>query len=204
MTLDLMCQEAARLADRYDEFEKTEVENPDTGRTSMQYEDDALNYFNVFRDAINEAYHEVARNYGKPDTYQSATVNADGAIDLMSLDPQVGVLKNVLDAAQEKAVPYVYHTRYELKVAASPGTPVTLYYQYLPDRLTGYSDEPIFPESLVDPMVYITLAVARIWLSEKKIELYHTWMNQYYMLLKQCRADLRSRSSRRIPRRQFR
>lgn len=199
MTLDKMCQSAARYADRYDEFEKTENED---GR--MVYEDDALHYLNVFRDAINEAYFEVARSYGHPDTYLKVKVPANKLIDLTTLDPVPFRLNNVLDENREKNVFFVFETRYVIRVNGFDGDSVTLYYQYLPDRLEALSDEPIFPESMVDPMVYISLAVARIWLSEKKIDLYNTWMSQYYTLLRQVKGDLRSTMNRKIPRRQFR
>lgn len=199
MTLDQMCQSAARYADRYDEFEKTENED---GR--MVYEDDALHYFNVFRDAINEAYFEVARNYGRPDAYKLLTVPEDGIVSLADLDPQPYAIKRVLDESREKDIEFRFQTRYELYIPNREGQTVTLLYQYLPDRLTTYGDEPIFPESQVDAMVYISLAVAQIWLSEKKTDLYNTWMNKYYMLLKQVRSSLMSRSRSRIPRRAFR
>lgn len=199
MTLDDMCKSAARYADRYDEFEKTEDEN---GR--MVYEDDALHYFNVFRDAINEAYFEIARGWSKPDTYAAVTVPQSEKIDLTSLDPVPFRLNNVLDEKREKSLFFVFETRYVIRVKGQAGNKITLYYQYLPERLEMMSDEPIFPESVVDPMVYISLAVARIWLSEKKIDLYNTWMAQYYSMLKQVRGDLRSAERRRIPRRSFR
>ena len=199
MTLDQMCQEAARLSDRYDEFEKTENED---GR--MVYEEDAGHYFNVFRDGMNEAYAEVARRYVKPDIYVQATVGEDGIVQLDELDPMVYAVLNVFDETRDRQVQFKFETKFQIKTNEEAGTVITLFYQYVPDKMKGYSDEPIFPESMVDPMIYISLAVARMWLSEKKRELYHEWMNQYQTLLMQCRKDLRHQSLRRIPRRTFR
>ena len=82
MTLDEMCMMAARLSDRYDEFEKTENENG-----KLVYQDDALHYFNVFRDGINEAYFEVARSRCEPDVYTEAEVDDEGKINLEYLYP---------------------------------------------------------------------------------------------------------------------
>ena len=55
MTLDEMCMMAARYSDRYDEFEKT-LDGGDSQEAEDWYEDDAMHYFRVFRDAINEAH----------------------------------------------------------------------------------------------------------------------------------------------------
>lgn len=193
MTLDQMCQQAARLSDRYDEFEKVD----------KKYEDEALHYFNVFRDAINEAYRAAARDYVKPDVYAEVVVGEDGLVDLSELDPLPQHIKNVLDATRTKAVVYAFRTKFELWVQAPEGTTVLLYYNYLPDALTGYSDEPIFPESVVDPMVYISLAVSRIWKSEKKMQLADSWMAEHYKLLRELKTDMRG-AGRRIPRRTWR
>ena len=195
MTLDEMCIAAARHADRYDEMEKVDG----------VYEDDAEHYFNVFRDAINEAYFEISRNYGKPDMYKTIVVPSDGIIDLTSLDPVPYAVLNLYDSDRKNMVLFHFNTRFEIVPEdVSSGTSVVLYYQYHPDRLEALTDEPIFPESIVDPMVYISLAVARIWLSEKKIDLFNTWMNQYYAYLREINATMRKSHSRRIPRRVFR
>lgn len=200
MTLDEMCMMAARLSDRYDEFEKTEN---DAGK--MVYQDDALHYFNVFRDGINEAYFEVARSRCEPDVYTEAEVDKDGKINLEYLYPLPHTVKNVLNADRTEAVAFDFETRFVLHITgANPGDKVQLYYHYMPDRLESYNDEPVFPESAVDPMVYVQMAVARMWQSEKKLSLYQQAMQEYYSKLREVRPTMKSGNIRRIPRRPFR
>lgn len=196
MTLDEMCMAAARYADRYDEFEKN-----DDG----VYEDDALHYFNVFKDAINEAYMAVSREYAMPDTREKVKVDADGRIDLLSVDPVVCTVQDVLAYDESASIPYKFRTKYELEIeGAVRGDTVILVYHYLPEKLEKLNDEPIFTDGVVDPMVYISLAVARMWKSEKKFDYSNQWMQEYYSLLRGIKNTMVSRSKRRIPRRMFR
>ena len=195
MTLDEMCIAAARYSDRYDEFEKND---------GGGYEDDALHYFNVFKDAINEAHRSVSRQMAKPDTYTKVKVDKNKQIDLSSVSPAVFCVKNLLDETRSAPVNYTFDTKYVLNVEAEPGSAATLYYHYVPDDLVRLNDSPIFTEAQVDPMVYISLAVARIWQSEKKFEYANHWMSQYYTLLREIRGSLDKASNRRIPRRRFR
>ena len=196
MTLDEMCIAAARYSDRYDEFEKNE---------DGEYEDDALLYFNIFKDAINEAYFAVARECAMPDRYERATVNEDGLVDLKQLSPEIYGIKDVLDEHRTMNLSYTFNTKFLINVVDTvPGNAVTIYYHYVPDRLEELEDTPIFPESLVDPMVYICLAVARIWMSEKKFDYANQWLAQYHSLLAKIKNGLYNRTNRRIPRRMFR
>lgn len=199
MTLDEMCMAAARYSDRYDEFEKTMVGN------RMVYEDDAEHYFNVFKDAINEAYMAVSREYTMPNTHTTVKVGKDGIVNLMDVYPMVYAVQDVLNANQTANIPYVFRTKYELQLdGVQKGETVTLLYHYLPDRLENLNDEPIFSEAIVDPMIYICLAVARIWQSEKKFDYANQWLQQYYALLRTVRSTMNSRVNLRIPRRMFR
>ena len=196
MTLDEMCMAAARYSDRYDEFEKN-----DEG----QYEDDAAHYFKVFRDAINEAYMTVSREYAMPDTRAEVDVGEEGIIDLLSVEPVVCTVHDVLNADGSANLPYNFRTKYEIEViGASEGDTVTLVYHYLPDKLEKLRDEPIFTEGIVDPMVYISLAVARMWKSEKKFDYANQWMQEYYSQLRNIKSSMLNRNKRRIPRRRFR
>lgn len=196
MTLDEMCISAARYSDRYDEFEKGE---------DGKYEDDALQYFEVFRDGINEAYAAVARESGMPDCYVSATVGLDGCVDLENLYPQVYGVKDVLNAQMTSNLNYVFSTKFKLTVSdTKPGDKVTVFYHYIPERLTSLGDAPVFPESIVDPSLYISLAVARMWMSEKKFDYANQWLQQYYLLLNKVKGNMQSRANRKIPRRRFR
>lgn len=196
MTLDEMCIAAARYSDRYDEFEKGE---------SGKYEDDALLYFEVFRDGINEAYTAVARESGMPDCYATTSIGSDGYVDLENLNPQVYGVKDVLNEQMTSNLDYVFSTKFKLSVSnTNPGDKVTIFYHYTPERLVEPGDAPVFPESLVDPSLYISLAVARMWMSEKKFDYANQWLQQYYTLLNRVKSGMQSSINRRIPRRRFR
>lgn len=202
MTLEEMCIMAARYSDRYDEFERVE---DDTNRGEEAYEDDALHYFNVFRDGINEAYREVSRIQAMPDVYTKVSVNSKNQIDLRAIEPSVFGVKDLLNETQTANVAYTFSTKYILNVpSVSPGTRLTLYYHYIPEDLELLNDEPIFTDAQVDPMVYVSLAVARMWYSEKKFDFGNQWMSQYYNFLRNVRSDMKSRAGRRIPRGLFR
>jgi hypothetical protein len=84
------------------------------------------------------------------------------------------------------------------------GEKLILHYHYLPEPLAKEYDEPIFPESLVDPSVYIALAVARVWQSERKMGAAQMWLNEYYQKLRSLRGSVRSGVRRRLPRTLFR
>lgn len=199
MTLDEMCISAARYSDRYDEFEKSEVDGVE------MYEDDAEHYFNVFCDAINEAYMTVSREYAMPNTRVLAKVGSEGIVDLTAVYPLVYSLQDVLNDVETANVSYTFRTKYEIQVeGVQEGKMVTLLYHYLPDRLEKLDDEPIFSEAIVDPMVYICLAVARMWQSEKKFDYADRWMQQYYTHLRAIKSSMSNRVNRRIPRRMFR
>lgn len=200
MTLDEMCMMAARYSDRYDEFEKTENE-----QRKMVYQDDALHYFNIFRDAINEAYFEVARTRCEPDTYVETTVDENGQINLEYLSPQPYSLKNLLTVNRRQSISFDFETKFVLNVTgAKPGDTVCVYYNYMPERLDSLNDEPIFPESVVDPSVYVNLAVAKMWQSEKKLTLYQSWLNDYRTALYAVRPTMKGGNLRRLPRGRFR
>lgn len=202
MTLEEMCMAAARYSDRYDEFERTL--DGEGNQAEDYYEDDALHYFNVFRDAINEAHREVARLYAMPDRWQKVTVNANQQVALDNLDPGVYSIKSLLNEDSSDAVEYTFSTKYLINVKANAGDKLMLLYHYVPEDLETLDDEPIFTDAQVDPMVYITLAVARMWYSEKKFDYGNQWLSQYYNMLKNVRSSLKDRSRRRIPRGVFR
>ena len=206
MTLDEMCIAAARYSDRYDEFEKT-LDGGTNGNSSDPedwYEDDALHYFNVFRDGINEAYREVSRLQAMPDTYVEVDVDDERQVNLGTLDPEVYGIKQVLNADRSAAVDYTFSTKYVIDVKSNPGDTLQILYHYIPKKLEYLDDSPVFTEAQVDPMVYISLAVARMWHSEKKFDFGNQWMSQYFTFLRNVRSSLKDRSRRRIPRGLFR
>lgn len=203
MTLEELCTMAARYADRYDEFERVDDE---TNRGEEAYEDDALHYFNVFRDGINEAYREVSRLQAMPDRFAKVTVNANYQINLQNIEPAVFAVKELLNEDRTASVRYVFSTKYVLEVPESvtPGTKLSLLYHYIPENLELLNDEPIFTDAQVDPMVYVCMAVARMWYSEKKFDFGNQWMSQYYSYLRNVRSSMKDRGARRIPRGEFR
>ncbi len=204
MTLDEMCMMAARYSDRYDEFEKT-LDGGDSQDPEDWYEDDAMHYFRVFRDAINEAHREVSRLQAQPDVYTRVQVGEDGLVDLSTLTPAVYQVKDVFVENRTSSTAYVFDTKYMLKMqTAKQGDYVVVYYHYIPDDLELLDDSPVFTEAVVDPMVYVSLAVARMWQSEKKMEFFSYWYNQYREHLRNVRSSMLSSAKRRIPRRLFR
>lgn len=203
MTLDDMCVEAARYSDRYDEYERT-LDGEDSNEAEDWYEDDALHYFNVFRDGINEAYREVSRAQAMPDRFVEVVVDENKQVDLSQIVPGVYGVKQVLNATKTAAVDYTFSTKYILDVNAEPDDTIVILYHYVPTDLKYLNDEPVFTEAQVDPMLYICLAVARMWYSEKKFDYGNQWMSQYYTYLRSVRSSLKDRSRRRIPRGLFR
>ena len=203
MTLDEMCIMAARYSDRYDEFEKT-LDGGTSNEAEDWYEDDALHYFNVFRDGINEAYREVSRLQAMPDRFETGTVDENQQIDLSAVTPGVYGVKQLLNATKSAAIQYTFDTKYVLNVEAAPDDELQLMYHYIPDDLEYLDDAPVFTESQVDPMLYVCMAVARMWYSEKKFDFGNQWMSQYYSYLRNVRSSLKDRSRRRIPRGLFR
>lgn len=203
MTLEEMCVAAARYSDRYDEFEKT-LDGGTSSEAEDWYEDDALHYFNVFRDGINEAYREASRLQAMPDIYTEVEADDDHQIDLSAISPAVYGVKQVLNENRTAAVNYTFVTKYILDVECNPGDTLQILYHYIPDNLEFLDDSPVFTEAQVDPMIYICMAVARMWYSEKKFDYGNQWMSQYYSYLKSVRSSLKDRSRRRIPRGLFR
>ena len=203
MTLDEMCVMAARYSDRYDEYERT-LDGGSSQEAEDWYEDDALHYFNVFRDGINEAYREVSRQQAMPDKYVQVVVDENSQVDLSAVVPGVYGVKQLLNEDKTAVVEYTFSTKYVLDVNAQPEDTLTLLYHYIPDDLMLLNDVPVFTEAQVDPMLYICLAVARMWYSEKKFDYGNQWLGQYYTFLKNVRSSLKDRSRRRIPRGLFR
>lgn len=200
MNLGGMCAMAARYSDRYDEFVKT------TGKDGKSaYEGEALHWFQVFRDAVNEAYFEISRSRMHPDMRVEYTLGKDRTIDLSALLPAVCSVLGVFREDGRTDAEFVFVSRYGIRVTgAKAGEKVTVVYQYLPDRLEDEADEPVFPESLADPMVYVSLAVARIWQSERKFTAAQPWLNAYYQRLRELRPDMKGLRRRRLKRPLFR
>ena len=200
MNLGNICRMAARYTDRYDEFVKTA--GPD-GREA--YEGEALHWFEVFRDAVNEAYFEISRTRMSPDARAACVVPEDRMVDLNGLWPEVCTVCGVYREDGASDVAFEFRTRSEIcVVGAAAGETVMIHYQCLPERLESKSDEPVFPESQVDPSVYAALAAARLWQSERKNSAAQGWLNEYYRKLRMLRPSMKPQRRRRLPQRMFR
>lgn len=200
MTLGRMCEAAARYSDRYDEYVRTA-----DGQGGEQFEGEALHWFNIFRDAVNEAYFEIARCMRAPENQMEIEIGADRVIDMNALDPEAAAVNGVYRMDGMTEVEYVFRTRHVIEVAgARPGERVILKWQCMPQRMEKERDEPVFPESAADPMIYIALATARIWQSERRMSDAQVWINEYYRRLREIRPTLRTGRKRRMPRTLFR
>ena len=200
MNLGGMCRLAARYSDRYDEYVKTTAQDG-----SEAFEGEALHWFEVFRDAINEAYFEISRSRLTPQCRLEVQLPADRVIDLYQMQPEMCSICGVYRLDGMTEVGYVFINRTSIEVTgARGGDAVIVEYHYLPERLEAESDEPVFPESLADPSIYVALAVARVWQSERKMSAAQYWLSEYYQKLRAIRTSLKSVRRRRLPRMMFR
>lgn len=200
MNLGRMCEAAARHTDRYDEYVKTLREDG-----VECFEGEALHWFQLFRDAINEAYFEVSRNRLTPQIRIEYVLSENREIDMSTLMPEVCSVCGVYRADGATTVEFVFLNRMVIQVqGVQAGERIILEYHYLPERLERECDEPIFPESMVDPSLYISLAAARLWQSERKLNAAQMWMGEYYQKLRSIRSGVKPMKLRRLPRGMFR
>lgn len=198
MTLGDMCLMAARYADRYDEF----VKSINASGESI-YQGEALNMFNVMRDAINEAYAEIADGYLLPDRYETITADAEGLIDLAQTAENAVSVLDVLTADGQRSLPFSFRARFVMAVEGIlPGESVLVRLRIQPEKLTSEGDAPIFPEAAATPMIYVSLAVARLFQSERKFSDAQNWLLEYRRLIRSVRSG--ARATRRLPRPPFR
>lgn len=196
MNLGRMCEAAARYSDRYDEFVKAD---------GGDYEGEALHWFNIFRDAVNEAYFEIARCVREPEMKQEIRLDESRVIDLSKMEPEAVAVIGVYRPDGLTEAEFVFRQRRMIEVrGARAGETVILRWQYHPNRLEKESDEPVFSEALADPMIYIALATARIWQSERRMSDAQIWINEYYRRLRTLRPTMKNAAKRRLPRMLFR
>lgn len=196
MNLGRMCEAAARYSDRYDEFVKAD---------GGDYEGEALHWFNIFRDAVNEAYFEIARCVREPEMKQEIRLDESRVIDLSKMEPEAVAVIGVYRPDGLTEAEFVFRQRRMIEVrGARAGETVILRWQYHPNRLEKESDEPVFSEALADPMIYIALATARIWQSERRMSDAQIWINEYYRRLRALRPTMKNAAKRRLPRTLFR
>jgi len=200
MTLNSLCQMAARLADRSDEFVKTADQS---GGSS--YQGEAATLFELFRDAINEAYAEIARTGLMPGRFVPAVMPEDGVLKLDELAPDAAALYGVYSADRKRRYAHRFVSRFGVKAPeAAAGESVVLHIQCLPAPLVAETDEPVFSEAAAEPMIYVSLAVARLWQAERRLSAAQSWMSEYYRLLRGVRSSAGHPAARRFPRPWFR
>lgn len=200
MNLGEMCTMAARWSDRYDEYVKTIGEDGEAA-----FEGEALHWFHLFRDAINEAYFEISRTRMSPDARAECRLGSDRVISMEEMEPEACGVCGVYREDGLTGVEYVFRSRNEIEVVgAKAGDTVIVQYHYLPQRLENEQDEPVFSEATVDPSVYAALATARIWQSERKLSAAQYWLGEYYQKLRSIRPDMKPARKRRMPGRRFR
>ena len=189
MTVKEIMEGAARFSNRDDEFIIEEGET--------DYLDEALKYKLVFLSAINEAQREAAKRLGRPVERQLVTPD-NYLIDLTALYPVMTQLKYVRDATDTYLLASEFRDAETLRVYVSG--PVTLVYIAAPDEMTALTDEPFFPPEVVPEELYMFLAAARVYQSERKESSAQVWLGQYYDALRKIRP-FGSGISRRVPRR---
>ena len=200
MTLNSLCQMAARCADRSDEFIKT-----DDGNGHMAYRGEAAILFELFRDAINEAYAEIARTGLMPGRFVSVAMPGNGLIKLDELVPDAAALQGVWSADRTRQYAYRFVSRFEVRIPeAQPGEEILLHVHCIPSPLVEETDEPVFSEAVAEPMIYVSLAVARLWQAERRLAAAQTWMTEYYRLLRDVRSSAGNPGAHRFPRPWFR
>ena len=203
MTLKEMCQRAAELTDRADDFVTTV--NPATQEEWYDPNDDPGIWFNVMKQGINTAYREVARKLLMPDMRVEMELGEGGTLNLMSLEPGISKIKAVYNSDGSYALQYDFVTQFEIRVRGGrEGQDVIVQYAFVPDSLERFTDEPIFPESLVDPAIYIAAAASKIWAMERKFQAANYHQSEYYGLLATIKGDVKSSKDRRIRRSVFR
>ena len=201
MNLKEMCELVAVHTDRRDDFVTTTI----NGVEVYDPEDDAGVWFESMKSSINLAYREAARRLLMPDIRVAAELGEGGGVDLTAMKPGVITMKNVYTEDGSAALQYDFETKYRIIIRGGrAGDRVLIQYHYVPEPLVKFTDEPVFPESLVDPMVYVSLAAANLWLMERKIDIANEWRARYYEALNNIRSDMRSSRDRRIRRAIFR
>lgn len=192
----------AVYTDRRDDF--VTITDKD-GNEVYDPEDDPGVWFEAMKASINNAYREAARKLLMPDTIMPYILDRSMEIDLTGIQPDVYQLIAVFNADRSAALTFDFVTKNRIRLKSGrAGDTVMIQYHFVPDPLVSFRDEPIFPEGLVDPMVYVCRAAADLWMLERKTQPAQMWETRYYSLLSSIKRDMKSASMRRIKRSRFR
>lgn len=192
----------AVYTDRKDDFVTI---TDDKGKEVYDPQDDPGVWFEAMKASINNAYREVTRKLLMPDVRTEFPLDCNCEIDLFGIQPDVMQLIAVYNADESAALQFDFITKNRIRLRnGKPGEKVVVQYHYVPDPLESFTDEPVFSEGLVDPMVYICRAAADLWMLERKVQPAQMWETRYYSLLGSIKRDMKSASMRRIKKSRFR
>lgn len=192
----------AVYTDRRDDFVTI---TDDKGKEIYDPQDDPGVWFEAMKASINNAYREVARKLLMPDMRTEFPLDRNCEIDLFGVQPDVMQLIAVYNEDESAALQFDFITKNRIRMRnGKPGETVVVQYHYVPDPLESFTDEPVFSEGLVDPMVYICRAAADLWMLERKMQPAQMWETRYYSLLGSIKRDMKSASMRRIKKSRFR
>lgn len=193
----------AVYTDRRDDF--VTIIDEKTGKEVYDPEDDPGIWFQAMKASINNAYREVARALLMPDTRREFYIGDDMELDLTCMQPDLLQLIAVYNADESAAIPFDFVTKNRIRLrSGKAGDKVLIHYHFVPEPLAAFDDEPIFPEGLVDPMIYVCRAAADLWMLERKAQPAQMWETRYFSLLGSVRRDMKSASMRRIKKSRFR
>ena len=100
-------------------------------------------------------------------------------------------LLGVYSPDMKTAYAFTLEPRYRVRVPDAAGRSVRLKVKSLPAPLLEGGDEPVFSESAADPMIYISLACARLWMADRRPNLAQMWLLRYYQLLRGVSSSAR-------------
>lgn len=202
MNLKELCELAAVYTDRRDDFVTITDKN---GNQVYDPEDDPGVWFSSFKNSINNAYREVARKLLTPDMRKIYELDENREIDLFNLQPEALQLIAVYNEDGSAALKFDFVTMNRIRLRMGrAGDRVMVHYHYAPDPLEKFEDSPVFPEGLVDPMVYISRAAADLWMLERKAQPAQMWESRYYSMLSGIQKDMKSAAMRKIKKSRFR
>lgn len=192
----------AVYTDRRDDF--VTITDKD-GNEVYDPEDDPGVWFEAMKSSINNAYREVARKLLMPDVRKVFEADESSEIDLIGLEPEVLQLIAVYNEDGSAALQFDFLTKNRIRLRnGMPGMKIMLQYHFVPAPLENFEDEPIFPEGLVDPMVYVSRAAADLWMMERKTQPSQMWETRYYGMLGSFKRDMKSAAMRKIKKSRFR
>jgi hypothetical protein len=134
---------------------------------------------NSFKDGINDAYMEVARDKYKLDYEEDVYLSSDLVIDLNTLEKPFLRLIRVLDTdgnetAWEKMPGNMVYCK-DMKEEDF----AKVEYRYMPDPLAVLTDTPVIPESAISHLSFCYAGVEQYYLSEENVKRAAYWHQKW-------------------------